>query len=198
MVHPTSDYLKPITFLVIDNKTYMRRMLKNVLETLGAKRIEEARDGADGLAAVKGLEPDIVLTGWRMKPVSGLDFLKAIRGQQSPIRFTPVIMVTSETRREKVVEARNAGVTEYIAMPITAKAVFLRIREVIERPRPFVDIGVYFGPDRRRRAVVVETAEDERRGKGTPREEEALQDSGDALSQSEIDRLVAGGDISED
>ncbi|MBT7449200.1 MAG: response regulator, partial [Rhodospirillaceae bacterium] len=156
------------------------------------------RDGADGLAAVKGLEPDIVLTGWRMKPVSGLDFLKAIRGQQSPIRFTPVIMVTSETRREKVVEARNAGVTEYIAMPITAKAVFLRIREVIERPRPFVDIGVYFGPDRRRRAVVVETAEDERRGKGTPREEEALQDSGDALSQSEIDRLVAGGDISED
>ena len=198
MVHPTSDYLKPITFLVIDNKTYMRRMLKNVLETLGAKRIEEARDGADGLAAVKGLEPDIVLTGWRMKPVSGLDFLKAIRGQQSPIRFTPVIMVTSETRREKVVEARNAGVTVYIAMPITAKAVFLRIREVIERPRPFVDIGVYFGPDRRRRAVVVETAEDERRGKGTPREEEALQDSGDALSQSEIDRLVAGGDISED
>ena len=198
MIQPTSDYLKPITFLVIDNKTYIRRMLKNVLETLGAKRIEEARDGADGLAAVKGLEPDIVLTGWRMKPVNGLDFLKAIRGQQSPVRFTPVIMVTSETRREKVVEARNAGVTEYIAMPITAKAVFLRIREVIERPRPFVDIGVYFGPDRRRRSVAVETAEDERRGKGTPREEEPPQDSGEALSQSEIDRLVAGGDITDD
>ena len=198
MIQPTSDYLKPITFLVIDNKAYMRRMMKNVLETLGAKRIEEARDGADGLAAVKGLEPDIVLTGWRMKPVSGLDFLKAMRAQQSPVRFTPIIMITSETRREKVIEARNAGVTEYIAMPITAKAVFLRIREVIERPRPFVDIGVYFGPDRRRRAVAVETADDERRGKGTPREEEPQKDSGDALSQSEIDRLVAGGDIADD
>ena len=55
MVHPTTDYLKPITFLVIDNKPYMRRLLKNVLETLGAKRIEEARDGGDGLAAVKSL-----------------------------------------------------------------------------------------------------------------------------------------------
>lgn len=198
MIQPTSDYLKPITFLVIDNKPYMRRMLKNVLETLGAKRVEEARDGGDGLAAVKNLEPDIVLTGWRMKPVNGLDFLKSIRGQPTPLKFTPIIMVTSETRREKVIEARNAGVTEYIAMPITAKGVFLRIREVIERPRPFVDIGGYFGPDRRRRAVAIETAEDERRGKGTPRPEAPVQDSEESLSQKQIDTLVAGGEIADD
>ncbi len=90
-------------------------------------------------------------------------------------------------------------VSEYVAMPITAKAVFLRIREMIERPRPFVDIGGYFGPDRRRRSVAVETAEDERRRKGTPRsEEEAPKDSGETLSESEIDRLVAGGDIADD
>lgn len=199
MIQPTSDYLKPINFLVIDNKPYMRRMLKNVLETLGAKRIEEARDGGDGLAALKSLQPDIVLTGWRMKPVNGLDFLKSVRAQPTPLKFTPIIMVTSETRREKVIEARNSGVTEYIAMPITAKGVFLRIREVIERPRPFVDIGVYFGPDRRRRAVAVETAEDERRGKGTPRPETpATEDGDDALSQSQIDTLVAGGEIADD
>jgi len=198
MVHPTTDYLKPITFLVIDNKPYMRRLLKNVLETLGAKRIEEARDGGDGLAAVKSLEPDIVLTGWRMSPVNGLDFLKSIRAQPTPIKFTPIIMVTSETRREKVIEARNAGVTEYIAMPITAKGVYLRIREVIERPRPFVDIGVYFGPDRRRRAVAITETEEDRRGKGTARPAEPIQDGSEGLTQKEIDRLVAGGEISED
>ena len=195
MVQPTSDYLKPITFLVIDNKVYMRRMLKGVLETLGAKRIEEARDGGDGLAAVRGLEPDIVLTGWRMSPVNGLDFLKSVRDQPTPIKFTPIIMVTSETRREKVIEARNAGVTEYIAMPITAKGVFLRIREVIERPRPFVDIGGYFGPDRRRRTVSINDTEEDRRGKGPPRPEAPPQASGDGLSQDEIDHLVAGGTI---
>ena len=195
MVQPTSDYLKPITFLVIDNNVYMRRMLKSVLETLGAKRIEEARDGGDGLAAVRALEPDIVLTGWRMSPVNGLDFLKSVRDQPTPVKFTPIIMVTSETRREKVIEARNAGVTEYIAMPITAKGVFLRIREVIERPRPFVDVGGYFGPDRRRRTVSASEIEEDRRGKGTPRPKAPQKNGGDGLSQDEIDHLVAGGSI---
>lgn len=197
MVQPSTEYLKPINFLVVDNKSYMRHLLKGVLETLGAKRVEEARDGGDALEAVKSLHPDIVLTEWRMGPVNGMDFLKAIREQPSALKFTPIIMVTSETRREKVIEARNAGVTEYVAKPITAKALFLRIREVIERPRPFVDVGGYFGPDRRRRATDLSEGEEDRRGKSVPRPEEP-QDDGDSLSQEEIDRLVAGGDISED
>lgn len=73
---------------------------------------------------------------------------------------------------------------------------FLRIREIIERPRPVVDIGGYFGPDRRRRAVAVNEGEEERRGKGAP-EPETAADDGEGLSQAEIDRLVAGGEISE-
>lgn len=198
MVQPSTEYLKPISFLVVDSKPYMRKLIKHVLETLGAKRIEEARDGADALHACKGLEPDIVITEWRVEGVSGLDFLKSMRAQGGPVRFTPIIMVTSETRREKVIEARNAGVTEYVAMPLTAKALFLRIREVIERPRPFVDVGGYFGPDRRRRSASPSDIEDDRRGKGTPRPEQPQQDGGDALSQQEIDRLVAGGDINDD
>jgi two-component system chemotaxis response regulator CheY len=197
MVQPATEYLKPINFLVTDNKPYMRHLLKGVLETLGAKRIEEAKDGGDAMEAVKSLHPDIVLTEWRMGPVNGLDFLKAIREQPSALKFTPIIMVTSETRREKVIEARNAGVTEYVAKPITAKALFLRIREVIERSRPFVDIGNYFGPDRRWRAVAIIDGEEDKRGKGTPEPDTAAED-GDSLSQTEIDRLVAGGEISED
>ncbi len=106
-------------------------------------------------------------------------------------------MVTSETCRGKVIEARNAGVTEYVAKPITAKGLFLRIREVIERPRPFVDVGGYFGPDRRRRAVAIVEDEEDRRGKDTPKPEPEG-DGGDALSQEEIDRLVAGGEITDD
>ncbi len=197
MVQPTTEYLKPITFLVVDNKPYMRRLVKNILEAFGAKRIEEAQDGGDALAAIESLEPDVVITEWRMRPVNGLDLIKSVRAQASHIKFTPIIMATSETRREQVIEARNAGVTEYCAKPLTAKALYLRVREIIERPRPFVDVGGYFGPDRRRRTVDVEGGED-RRGKGPP-PEAADQPSGDkALTQDEIDRLVAGGSISED
>lgn len=86
----------------------MRHLLKGVLGTLGAKRVEEATDGGDALGAVKSLHPDIVLTEWRMEPVNGLDFLKAIREQPSALKFTPIIMVTSKTRRAKVIEARNS------------------------------------------------------------------------------------------
>jgi two-component system chemotaxis response regulator CheY len=197
MVQPSTDYLKPISFLVVDNKTYMRRLVKNVLEAFGAKRIEEAQDGGDALAAIQSLEPDIVITDWRMRPVNGLDLIKAVRAQAGHIRFTPIIMATSETRREQVIEARNAGVTEYCAKPLTAKSLFLRIREVIERPRPFVDVGGYFGPDRRSRAVDVDTGED-RRGKGTPPPPQEKQSGDKALTQDEIDRLVAGGSINED
>ncbi|MCB2109024.1 MAG: response regulator, partial [Rhodobacteraceae bacterium] len=151
MVIATTDYLKPINFLVVDEKAYMRRVVKNVLETMGAKHVDEAGDGRSAFESIKQWEPDILLCESWISPMSGVELLRAIRADKTQMRFLPVIMVTSETRREKVIEARNAGVTEYVAKPITAKGLFLRIREVIERPRPFVDTKVYFGPDRRRR-----------------------------------------------
>jgi DNA-binding response OmpR family regulator len=105
-------------------------------------------------------------------------------------------MVTSETRREKVILARNAGITEYVAKPFNAKSLILRIREVIERPRPFVDVGVYFGPDRRRRTEVMSEGE-ERRGQGGPRPPVPKEDPRQGLTQEQIDKLVAGDTIRE-
>src|SRR3954468_20441019 len=164
----TSDYLKPISFMVVDDRAYMRRVIKNILETLGCKRIDEAHHGGEALSIMRSWAPDIVITEWILSPMSGLELLKAVRADKSNLKFTPIIMITSETRREKVIQARNAGVTEYVAKPFNAKSLILRIREVIERPRPFVDVGVYFGPDRRRRTEVMSEGE-ERRGKGGPR-----------------------------
>jgi len=62
----------------------------------------------------------------------------------------PVIMVSGHTERARIVAARDAGVNEFIAKPITARNLFLRIAQVVERPRPFVRASSYFGPDRRR------------------------------------------------
>ncbi len=193
MVSPTSDYLKPISFLIVDDRPYMRRVIKGILETLGCKRIDEAREGGEALAIMQSWAPDIVLTEALLSPMGGVELLKAVRADKGPLKFTPLIMITSETRREKVVMARNAGVTEYVAKPFNAKSLILRIREVIERPRPFVSVGIYFGPDRRRRSEVVSQGE-EKRGKGGPRPT-TKEDPREGLSQDQIDKLVAGDSI---
>lgn len=140
MASATSDYLKPISFLVADDRAYMRRVIKNILETLGCKRIDEAHHGGEALAIMRNWAPDIVITEWLLTPMSGLELLKTVRADKSNLKFTPIIMITSETRREKVILARNSGVNEYVAKPFNAKSLILRIREVIERPRPFVDV----------------------------------------------------------
>jgi DNA-binding response OmpR family regulator len=196
MVTATSDYLKPISFLIVDDKAYMRRVMKNVLETLGAKQIEEAYDGSEALAAIRNWPPDIVLTEWRLYPMTGIELLKALRHERGSIRFTPVVMVTSETRREKVIQARNTGITEFVAKPFNAKSLLLRIKEVIERPRPYVDVGTYFGPDRRRRTEVMAEGQD-RRGHGGPREAAPQTKGPRGMTQEQIDRLVAGDNIRE-
>lgn len=196
MASATSDYLKPISFLVADDRAYMRRVIKSILETLGCKRIDEAHHGGEALSIMRSWAPDIVITEWLLTPMSGLELLKAVRADKSNLKFTPIIMITSETRREKVIQARNAGVTEYVAKPFNAKSLILRIREVIERPRPFVDVGFYFGPDRRRRTEVMSEGE-ERRGKGGPRPPAPKEDPKASLTQDQIDRIVAGDSIRE-
>lgn len=191
----TTDYLKPISFLVVDERAYMRRVIKSVLETLGGKQIEEAEDGKEAWASIKAWTPDVLLTERWLATMNGIELLRVIRQDKSSIKFLPVIMITSETRREQVISARNAGVTEYVAKPITAKGLFLRIREVIERPRPFVDTSVYFGPDRRRRSEVMNSGQDRRGTTTAPRPQEGPM--GEGLTQEQIDRLVAGDSISD-
>ncbi len=192
MVQATSDYLKPISFLIVDDKSYMRHVMKGILETLGAKTIDEAEDGKSALMSMRSWPPDIVLTEFRLHPMSGFELLKAIRAEKGTVRFTPVIMVTSETRREKVILARNSGITEFVAKPFNAKNLILRIREVVERPRPFVDAGVYFGPDRRRRTEVLAEGED-RRGMGKP--PPGPEPKSRSMTQDQIDRLIANDSI---
>ncbi len=177
MAVATSDYLKPISFLIVDDRAYMRRVIKGILETLGCKHIDEAHNDSEALLPKMG----------------GMELLKAVRADKGPLKFTPLIMITSETRRERVIMARNAGVTEYVAKPFNAKSLILRIREVVERPRPFVDGGIYFGPDRRRRSEVMSEGED-KRGQGSPGLT-AKEDPREGLTQDQIDKLVAGGSI---
>jgi len=99
-------------------------------------------------------EYDVIISDWAMKPMNGLDLLKWVRSHNSEaIQFMPFIMLTAYSSMDWVTTARDWGATEFLTKPVSAQAVAKRLLTVIERPRPFIRTGEYFGPDRRRQKV---------------------------------------------
>ncbi len=87
-----------------------------------------------------------------MRPIDGIEFTRALRTtSDSPNPMLPVIMLSGHTEPVRIAVARNAGVTEFLSKPVSPKALYLRIEEVILRPRQFVRTKSFHGPDRRRR-----------------------------------------------
>lgn len=141
-----------LSILIVDDSAYMRYILKTILQGLGFRQIHEANDGADGLRIIKSATIDIALVDWEMTPLDGLDFVRLIRtGKDSRSPMLPVIMVSGHSEPRRVMEARDAGVNEFLVKPVSARALYLRIVSVIEKPRPYIRTRTFFGPDRRRR-----------------------------------------------
>jgi len=138
--------------LVVEDNPHMRALLRALVLGMGIGEAFEAADGAQAFLMMRRHRPDFVLTDLTMAPMDGIAFTRELRNAvDSPDPFLPVIMISGHTERMRILSARDAGVTEFLAKPVTARNLFLRIVEVIERPRPFVRCGDYFGPDRRRR-----------------------------------------------
>jgi two-component system, chemotaxis family, chemotaxis protein CheY len=138
--------------LIVEDNPYMRELLRTLLHGLGVKHICESADGAAGYEALREHMPDFVLTDLSMKPVDGIAFARRVRmTADSPNPYIPIVMVTGHTERQSIAAARDAGVTEIIAKPITLQNLISRLTEILDKPRPFVRTDDYFGPDRRRR-----------------------------------------------
>jgi CheY-like chemotaxis protein len=149
----SAESLCNVRILVVDDNDHMRNLLRAMLFAFGFKSVQSEEDGRTALTAMQSLKPDIIVTDYSMHPVDGIEFVKAVRALNSPMAWTPVIMVTGHKERHYVEKARDAGVTELLSKPVTARDLFLRIREVIERPRPFIRAPGFSGPDRRRRKI---------------------------------------------
>jgi two-component system chemotaxis response regulator CheY len=92
-----------------------------------------------------------VLTDWAMPIFDGLELTQMIRQPGANANpYAPIIMLTGHSEKMRVVAARDAGVTEFLAKPISAKSLYQRILNVVANPRPFIKTRSYFGPDRRR------------------------------------------------
>jgi CheY-like chemotaxis protein len=156
---------KSLRFLVVDDNAHMRRILRTLLHGFGAREVYEAEDGASGLEAFNHFVPDIVITDWAMPIFDGLELTQMIRqpgGNANP--YVPIIMMTGHSEKRRVTAARDAGITEFLAKPVSAKGLYERIVSVIVNPRPFIKTKTYFGPDRRRSAVSTYTGPERRKG----------------------------------
>jgi CheY-like chemotaxis protein len=138
--------------LIVEDNQHMRALLRSLLNAIGIRDIAEAGHGAAALDLLRERRCDLILSDLAMQPMDGLEFTRRLRTASSnPNPFVPIIMVTGHTEKHRVEAARDAGVTEFLAKPITAQSLFARIAEIVERPRAFVRCDSYFGPDRRRR-----------------------------------------------
>ncbi|MBI1406644.1 MAG: response regulator [Caulobacter sp.] len=142
--------LETLRVLLVDDNPHMRAIVSTILKGIGVRQLREAQDGADGLQALRSWPADLAIIDFRMDPLDGAQFTRMVRNSsdsQNP--YLPIIMMTGFADRGRVFEARDAGVTEIIAKPLTARSIIERIEAVIMRPRPFVRTADYFGPLRR-------------------------------------------------
>src|SRR6218665_4057471 len=144
-----------LRFLVCDDNPHMRRILRTLLHSFGAREVYEAEDGATALEMYSHYVPDIVIADWAMPIFDGLELAQMIRQPDSKGNpYAPIIMLTGHSEKRRITMARAAGGTEFLPKPIPAKGLYLRIRSVVAHPRPFIKTKNSFGPDRRRNTTV--------------------------------------------
>jgi len=138
--------------LIVDDNQHMRKLVVTILQAFGVLAIHEAGDGEHAWAELHEANPDIIFLDWQMAGMTGLDFVKLVRNSpKSPNPFVSIIMLTGHSHIDRVRLARDAGANEFLAKPVSVKAILSRMLSVIEHPRPFVRTDTYFGPCRRRR-----------------------------------------------
>ncbi|WP_297801562.1 response regulator [uncultured Brevundimonas sp.] len=147
--------LGTLHILLVDDNANMRAITTAMLRSLGVGRISEADDGSRAAQILHESQIDIAIVDFKMLPVDGIAFTRLVRDEaNSPNPYLPIIMMTGHSDQSRVVEARDAGVNEFVAKPVQINALIKRIEAIILKPRPFVRSETFFGPDRRRTVVL--------------------------------------------
>ena len=177
--------------LIVDDSSYMRSIIKIVLKSIGFRQIYEADDGASALKLLQLNPVDIVLADWEMPIVNGIELVRFIRRSSDGIApLTPIIMISGHSEIKRIVEARDAGVNEFVVKPLSVQTLYTRLVSIIEKPRPFIKTASFFGPDRRRKVPT--------NFSGTEQREEELKKLRDlgssAMGQDKVDSVMGQGE----
>jgi len=125
-------YDKKMKILVVDDFSTMRRIVKNVLKQLGFEKLEDAEDGEQAYNKLKNDSFGFVITDWNMPNLDGLGLLKKVRSDEK-LKELPILMVTAEAEKDKVIEAIKAGVNNYIVKPFTAEVLKEKMDKIFEK-----------------------------------------------------------------
>ena len=143
--------LQSIEVLVIEDNQYMRKVVRNILTSIGVKNVHEAVDGVSGLEAIRTQAPGLVILDWEMPLLNGAELVRIVRSPGVfPVPDVPIIMLTGHVERWRVVEAANLGVNEFLRKPVSGKALLDRMVAILTKPRPMVRLGDYYGPEPRK------------------------------------------------
>ena len=116
--------------LIVDDYSTMLRIVRSLLKQIGFANVDEATDGAQALQKMRLKKYGLVISDWNMEPMTGIEFLREVR-QDPNLKATPFIMVTAESKTENVVEAKKAGVSNYIVKPFNSDTLKGKIAGVL-------------------------------------------------------------------
>lgn len=153
--------LSRISVLVVEDSPFIRSLLVNSIRILGVQSVKSVDDGGEAIEFLKLVENnpmkagmmsvDIIVSDWEMSPINGLMLLRWIRRHKdSKDRFKPFVMITGYSEPDRVQQAREMGVTEFMSKPFSVNALANKMKSIIFKQRQYVHTNSYFGPDRRR------------------------------------------------
>lgn len=144
--------LEPVKIMVLERNDHMSQIVRAMLRGFGVRKIVDVRTCDAAFRRLKLDEIDIVIIEYEMDKMNGAEFTRLIRAStDAAIRFVPIIMLTSHTEKSRVLLARDSGISEVCAKPVTASNLFRKLVAVVDYPRPFVISESFAGPERRRR-----------------------------------------------
>ncbi len=118
-------------FLVVDDFSTMRRIVRNLLKELGFVNVQEAEDGVEALKKLRAETYDFVVSDWNMPNMTGIELLREIRAD-ARLKHLPVLMVTAEAKRENIIEAAQAGASGYVVKPFTAATLDEKLKKIFQ------------------------------------------------------------------
>jgi two-component system chemotaxis response regulator CheY len=118
-------------FLVVDDFSTMRRIIRNLLKELGFNNVEEAEDGVQALNTLKNGGFQFVISDWNMPNMTGIDLLRSIRADAA-LKHIPVLMVTAEAKKENIISAAQAGASGYVVKPFTAATLDEKLTKIFK------------------------------------------------------------------